>query len=97
MLPSALAGAFAGILAIFRWRDDYLRLSLTAFLYESERLKFTTRTTDLYKSELGEEQVLSNFVTRLAIIGTEDKAAYLAEWRQTSATRVTAPGNQHER
>jgi hypothetical protein len=76
-LPAALAAIAAGLVGIFRWPHNKTRYSFTAEALKSERVKYATRTTSLYRHELSDDQALDNFVARIEHIAMTE----VTEWR----------------
>lgn len=75
-LPAALASIITGIVAIFRWQENYIRSAYTAEALRSERAKFEARATPYGLAET-DDRVLDRFVTRTEAI-LMDAAA---QWR----------------
>jgi hypothetical protein len=59
---AAIAAVITGLLATFRWRDNYVRFAYTAELLKAELFQFETRTSERYRPSVSEQESLENFV-----------------------------------
>jgi hypothetical protein len=92
-LLAALAAVAAGLVGIFRWPHNKTRYSFTAEALKSERVKYATRTTSLYRTELSDDQALDNFVARIEDITMTEVTEWRGEFaRAADGSQGAAPG-----
>ncbi len=74
---AVVASLAATLLATFKWKEDWIRYTVSAEALRSELTKFKTRTTQDYSMELDRNKALDNFVFRIENIA----ASEVTEWR----------------
>jgi len=88
-LPAALVTMIVGLGGIFQWKENYLRFAYTSQALKSEKIRFETRTSKGYRSQLKDETALDHFVTRVDKITMGE----VGEWR-TLMQEVSQAGRE---
>jgi hypothetical protein len=88
---AAIAAVITGLLAAFRWRENYARFAYTAELLKAELFQFETQTSERYRPAVGEQAALENFVQAVTTLGRNE----VADWRQQFQGPVEGAAQAH--
>lgn len=90
-LPATLASILTGVIAIFRWHENYIRSAYTAEALRSERAKFEARATP-YGITVKDDQALDTFVSRVEAIlmdaAVQWRTAHVQTGNQTTTKNI---------
>jgi Protein of unknown function (DUF4231) len=90
-LPAAVASMAAGLSSVFHWQENWVRRASTLEALRAELLKYKTRTSSAYSSNLDEQSALDNFVTSVLNLTLNE----LASWRDLQ-TKTKPDGNREQ-
>ena len=84
-LPAALAGILAGFSHLSPLKENYIHFAYAVEKLKSEKVKYLTRTTREYRSELGDEEALNNFVMNVETLGMTE----VSDWQRMQELELT--------
>ena len=76
-LPAALVSIAVGMIAVFKWRENWALRAFTAEALKRELMKFQSRSSKKYHSTLDDQEALDNFVEVIDVLTMNE----VSEWK----------------